>query len=156
MDDLEDSRIRRLVEELDTGKVEHEQRAWNQLRQLGDKVLPYFIEYFPRMRKWQGRASVIFHSIPFSRSHDEVVKLACEALSDKATIVRYRACMLLAYSLRKDVIPDLKKILNHTDKKTAEDAAAALDAIKHQNHNYFLDRTHTGRLIWKLEGEDGA
>lgn len=147
-------RIRELVVALDTAKVQEEQDAWTQLKPLGDAVLPHFLEAFPRMRKWQGRASLVFHSIPYARTHDDAVTLALTALSDKATVVRYRACMLLAYSLRKGVLSELEKLLHHSDKKTAEDAAAAIDAIKHQNHNFFVDRQHSGRLHWKVESPE--
>ena len=34
------------------------------------------------------------------------------------------------------------------------DAKAAIDAIKHRNHHYFVDRKHSGRIQWAFGIED--
>lgn len=144
-----------LVKSLDTSSSLDEEAAWSQLKPLGPAVVPHLAAAFPRFKKWQGRASLVFHSIHYARKSEEAFQLGLAALSDKATVVRYRACGLLAYSLRNDALPALKPLLNHTDKKTAEDAAAAIDAIRHNNHHYFVDRNHTGRAFWQVNEGDG-
>jgi hypothetical protein len=75
------------------------------------------------------------------------VTLGREAIRDKSKIVRYRGCMLLAYSQRKDVLSDLKGALQALGKGPGtDDPSAAIDAIESGNHHYFVDRTHSGKL----------
>ena len=83
-------------------------------------------------------------------SSEAAFRLGLAACGDKATLVRYRACGLLAYSLRADALPTLEAMLRHRDRRTAEDAAAAIDAIRSRNHHYFIDREHTGRIFWQV------
>jgi HEAT repeat protein len=93
----------------------------------------------------------VFHAIRFGRTHPEAFELGIQALKDTATLVRYRACGLLAYSLRREAIPYLKELLQHEDPKTVEDAKAAIDAIQHRNHHYFVDRSHSGHMFWQVD-----
>ncbi|NUM52338.1 MAG: hypothetical protein HUU46_01720 [Candidatus Hydrogenedentes bacterium] len=137
--------IRKLVKRLDSSSNEECQEAWERLRDLGPAVVPYLLEAYRSFRKARGRVELVFHSIRYARTSEDAYQLGIIALSDKATLVRYRACMLLAYSLRRDAVPHLKTLLTHADAATVEDAKAAIDAIQSQNHNYFVDRTHTGR-----------
>ena len=153
---MNDSEIRRLVAALETNKVLEEEKAWLRLKPLGPAVLPYFLEAYPKMKKWQGRVSLVFHSTRYGRTHQEAFELGIKALNDKATLVRYRACELLAYSLRKNAIPLLEELLKHEDQKTVEDAKAAIDAIRHQNHNYFRDRHHSDSIFWTVNAGDNA
>jgi hypothetical protein len=151
---MEESDIRRLVAALDTDDASKAEEVWGRLKPLGPKVLPYFLEAFPKTKKWKGRVHLVFHSVRFARTHPEAFQLGILGLSDKATLVRYRACGSLAYSLRKDALPHLEKLLGHPDKKTAEDAKAAIDAIKNKNHHYFIDRGHTDRSFWEVNEGD--
>ena len=148
--------IRALVSRLDTTKASDEENAWDELRPLGVEVVPYLAEAYPRMKKWQGRVACVFHSMRYSRTSDAAYELGIAALQDRATLVRYRACGLLAYSLQREAIAHLKKLRRHTDKKTADDARAAIYAIKKQNHHFFVDRGHTGRLHWRVNEGDTA
>ena len=50
----------------------------------------------------------------------------------------------------------LEALRDHSDARTAEDARAAIDAIRSQNHHYFIDRQHTGRMFWDLDEEPTA
>ena len=77
-----------------------------------------------------------------------------EALSDKATLVRYRACGLLACSLRPDALRHLRSLLTHPDERTVADARTAMDAISGRNHSYFVDRDHSGRSFWQVDQGD--
>src|SRR5512141_420695 len=91
---------------------------------------------FHASRSWKTRAACVFYSMKYARESDEAVALGREALRDKAVGVRYRACMLLAYSQRRDALPDLREALQgYSGKKGADDLAAAIDAIEQQNHN---------------------
>ena len=149
---MNDSEIRKLVADLETTKSSEEETAWGKLTPLGHKVLPFFLEHYPKMKKWQGRVSLVFHAIPYARTYEDAFQLGIKATKDKATVVRYRACMLLAYSLRKDALPYLRALLDHKDAKTVADATAAIDAIEHNNHNYFIDREHSGMMVWNVGG----
>lgn len=146
--------IRALVSLMDTAVTADADQAWEQLRGLGAAVTPYLREAFPKFRKSQGRAALLFHAIRFSRESEDAFQMALTALTDKATVVRYRACSLLAYSLRKNALAHLKPLLKHADARTAEDAHASMDAITARNHHYFVDRHHTGRAFWHVNDGD--
>jgi hypothetical protein len=151
---VDDDQVRRLVAALDTRRVHEEQSAWQQLRPLGERVVPFLLEYFPRARAWQGRAALVFHSIRYARRSDAAFQLGLEGVRDRSWFVRHRACALLAYSLRRDALPELRPLLKHADARTVADARAAIDAIESQNHHLFQDRTHTGRVFWQVEEGD--
>jgi hypothetical protein len=54
--------------------------------------------------------------------------------------------MLLAFSLRRDALPELREVLRELRGKAGHEyVAAAIDAIEHQNHNFFVDRAHSGK-----------
>ncbi len=149
-------RIRQLVRQLDTAKARDEEEAWVQLKPLGQDVVPYLAEFYPEARKWQGRTSLLFHSVRYARTSEAAFQLGLAGLRDKAYVARYRACGLLAYSLRKDALPYLEELLHHSDSKTATDAKAAIDAIRKENHHYFIDRTHSGKSFWDVNPGDVA
>ena len=151
---MTEERIKEIVSRLETTKSLEEEAAWGELKSLGAAVVPYLAEAFPLMRKSQGRVSCVFHSIRYARTSDAAFRLGVAALSDRATLVRYRACALLAYSLRPDAIPHLRPLLEHGDDKTVADARAAIDSIEHRNHHYFVDRDHSGRSFWNVNPED--
>jgi hypothetical protein len=119
-----------------------------------EALVPGFIAAYPRIRNAAGRNSVLFWLVRFARRYPEVVALAKAALSDPAYMPRMQACGILAYSLRRDAVPPLKALLNHRDQKTRDDAAAAIDAIEHQNHHYWFDREHSGNCFWTVNPED--
>ena len=146
--------IRESVAKLQSSTVSGEEEAWAALRPLGIEVVPYLLEAFPRFRNWRGRTSLVYHSIRYARTSDDAFRLGVLGTHDKSTVVRYRACGLLAYSLRKDALPELRQLLSSSDKRTVEDAKAAIDAIEHQNHHLFIDRDHSGRSHWVVNEED--
>jgi len=146
--------IRALVLRLDTTSAREEEEVWAQLRGLGATVAPYLLDAYRTFRKSKGRVSLVFHSIRYARTSNDAFRLGIEALSDKATLVRYRACGLLAYSQRPDAIPHLRSLLAHSDARTVEDAKAAIDAISNRNHHYFVDRDHSGRSFWQVNETD--
>ena len=154
MEDLEESEIQRLVAALDTRLTSQEEAAWAKLKPLGPNVVDHLAAFYPNAKTWQGRASLVFHSIRYARQSEAAFQLGLAALADKSTVVRYRACGLCAYSLRRDALQDLHLLVSHKETKTAEDTAAAIDAIEHQNHHLFVDRTHSGRSFWVVNESD--
>jgi len=128
--------------------------AWASLREQGASAVPYLAAAFPLARRWQGRAALVFHAIRHARGNPEALALGLEALADKAYMVRYRACGLLAYALHPDALPALEPLLAHRDPRTREDAAAAIDAIRARNHHFFVDRGHSGRSFWHVNEGD--
>ena len=146
--------IRATVARLDTTRWLEAEEAWNALRPLGEAAMPYLREAYPGFRKWQGRVSLVYHAIHCARVSEDAFQLGLAALNDRATLVRYRACGLLAYSLRSEAIAPLESLLDHPDAATAEDARAALDAIRNRNHHLFVDRNHSGRSFWQVNPGD--
>jgi hypothetical protein len=150
---LSETEIRRLVDEVAAGPPASE-AAWQSLRSLGPAVAPYLLEGYARTRRWQGRTALVFHAIGFARVSEEAYMLGQYALGDKSYMVRYRACMVLAYSLRTDAVSALTPLLQHTDARTREDATRAIDAIRYQNHHFFVDTSHSGRSLWVVNDGD--
>lgn len=151
---MDKTQIDSLVKQLDTADNLDQEAAWDRLRPLQDLVVPHLLAAYPTTKKWQGRVALVFHSTRFARKSEDAFQLGVRACNDKSTLVRYRACGLLAYSLRMEAIPHLESLLAHPDSKTAEDAAAAIDSIRSQNHHYFIDRDHTGQMFWRVNDDD--
>jgi hypothetical protein len=84
----------------------------------------------------------------FSRESEVTFRMGRVAVEDRAYAVRHYGCALLAYSLRADALPILSSLLKHADRRTVEDAKAAINAIKSKNHNFFKDRDHSGKILW--------
>ncbi|HXJ89708.1 MAG TPA: hypothetical protein VMS18_23035 [Candidatus Binatia bacterium] len=115
---------------------------------MGDNLLSLLAEAFPRVRKWEGRASIMRYVGRFSRESEIAFRMGAIAVQDRAYDVRHYGCALLAYSLRADALPALTALLKHADRRTVEDARAAIDAIRNKNHNFFKDRDHSGKILW--------
>lgn len=128
--------------------------AWEALRPMGAAVVPYLAEAYTRAKRWRGRVALVFHAIRHARNSEAAFRLGLQALGDRSHMVRYRACMVLAYALRPEALPALRAAATHEDARTAEDARAAIDAIKHRNHHYFIDRDHSGRSYWDVNPGD--
>jgi hypothetical protein len=148
---MNDDEIRSLVSTFDTKDNALRDAVWQQLKPLGERFLPFFEDLFLRARRSEIRRDIAFHSIRFARVSDSAFRIGIAAIADRSSIVRYRGCCILAYSLRQDALPPLRTLTSHSDKKTIEDAVAAIDAIEHCNHNLFIDRTHSGQCTWTVE-----
>lgn len=122
-----------------------------QLEGLGEDVPKTLLKHYRQSRGWRARLSCVYFAVPYARTNDDVAKLGIEALNDKPRKVRYRACSLLAYSLREDVLTYLRSMLNHDDSITVADVRAAIECIEAKNHHWFMDRGHTGRVKWTVE-----
>jgi HEAT repeat protein len=153
---MDASRIPGLIAAMDTTRTTDHDTAWADLRELGVDVVPHLASAFSSFRTWQGRVSLVFHSIRYARVSDAAFQLGLRGLEDKSYMVRWRACGLLAYSLRKDALAKLQPLLQHADARTREDARAAIDAIEKRNHHLYVDRDHSGRARWVVNEGDAA
>lgn len=149
-DGIDGAELGRRVRALDTTSRTGESRAWRLIEAAGAAVVPHLLAAYPEFRTWQGRASLVYHAIPHARTHEGAFALGLAAATDRAKVVRYRAISLLAYSLNRESLPLLTRLLDHPSAETAADAAAAIDAITSNNHHYFHDRTHSGLLTWRV------
>jgi hypothetical protein len=145
---MQDQRVERLVQAFNTSLRPEINTAWVVANSMGNDLLPLLAEAFPRIHKWEGRASIMRYVGKFSRDSDIVFRMGIIAVQDRAYDVRHYGCALLAYSLRVDAFPTLAALLRHADHRTVEDARAAIDAIKCKNHNFFKDRNHSGKVLW--------
>ena len=135
---MSENQIIELINRLDTSSFTEQDVYWNQIKNLEIDIPFYFLKVYPTFKKWQGRVTLVFNCVKYARTNDYAFELGKLALYDKATLVRYRASSLLAYSLRKEAIPYLEKNLNHIDKETQNDAIRAIKAINKCNHHLFM------------------
>lgn len=145
---MQDERIETLVKAFSTSRRPEIDAAWAVADSMGNDLLTLFAEAFPRIRKSEGRASIMRFVGRFSRESEVAFRMGTVAVRDRAYTVRHYGCALLAYSLRADALPILLSLLKHADRRTVEDARAAIDAIKSKNHNFFKDRDHSGKILW--------
>ena len=146
-------KLSKVLKQLDEASPDANLRAIRELKAMGVDIPRTLPKHYDESRSWRARVSCVFFAVPYARDSEDAVALGIKALSDRSRIVRYRACSLLAYSLREDILPHLKVLLSHSDPSTREDARATIDAIEHKNHHWFMDREHTGRVRWTLDLE---
>ena len=140
-----------LLSQLDGSGSDQEYKAIAELRKLGDDLPKTLFEKYKTSKKWGERASCVYHCISYAREVDAASQLGIAALDDKSKAVRYRACMLLAYSLKREALPALTQKKASTDsEETLKDINAAIDAIEHQNSDFFVDRSHSGKIKLNL------
>ena len=136
-----------LLSELDGRGSDKERMAIGELKARHGKELPLVLfEHYKNSNNWRIRSACVYYSIGFARTSSAAIDLAALALLDKSKIVRYRAAMLFACSLDTRSLPFLKSALNKLSGESREDVKAAIDAIVHQNQNFFLDRKHDGMI----------
>ena len=137
--------IEQLLDRLDGTGSDDEWSAALELRtRLGKDLPDLLLSRYRHAKKWATRSSCVYHAIRYANDSDAAVELALLAINDRAKVVRYRACMLVACSQRKDLLPRLRRLLTDVENDTKADLLAAIDAIESQNHNYFVDRDHSG------------
>ena len=143
--------IEELLDNLDGSGSDSEWSAVDELRRILDKDMPkYLLEKFRSARKWTVRSSCVYHAVRYAKESQEAINLGMEALKDKSKDVRYRACMLLAYSLRSDLLPELYRIASEIPAVSRDDLLAAIDAIENKNHHFFIDRDHSGMMTLNI------
>lgn len=137
--------INKLLNELDGSGSDQEFQAVNELKAL-DNMFPFYLaQKYKHSKSWKHRAASVYHAIKYARISDAAFTLGIDAVFDKSKVVRYRACMLLAYAQKNEAIQFLEKVYKQF-KDSEEDALAAIDAIRCQNQHYFLDRNHSGKI----------
>jgi hypothetical protein len=146
---MQDDRVDILVQAFSKTRRTEIDAAWTVAESMGDDLVVLLSKAFPQVTKAEGRASILRYVGRFSRESDVAFRMGIKALNDRAYAVRHYGCAILAYSLRHDALPILSPFLKHTDPRTSEDARAAVDAIKSNNHHFFKDRNHTGRILWE-------
>lgn len=149
-----DEQIAAAVDALDVRGAEDGDEAWAQLRPLGVGVAPFLRAAYQRFRTWQGRCALAYYATRYARISEDAFQLGMVALGDKSYMVRYRACGLLAYSLRKDALPALEEAAKDVKPLVATSALAARNAILAQNHHLFADRSLSGRTTWNVNDGD--
>jgi hypothetical protein len=139
-----------LLSRLDGSGSDDEWAAVMKLRERGD--FPHLLlERFRVSRAWKARSSCVYHAIRYARHDADAIAIGKEAITDKSKVVRYRGCMLLAYSQKKELLPILKHALEGTNDPVGKaDLLAAVGAIEHENHNFFVDRKHSGKAKMEI------
>lgn len=152
--DEEASEITALLRRFDTADEADRRQAWEQLP-AGRQKLPLLREAFATTRRMEARISMVYEATFFARVSDDALQLGVAGCRDRSKYVRDRACGVLAYSLRRDALPVLRPLLRADDQITREAAEAAVDAIKHQNHNLYWDRGGPrGQTKWVVNRGD--
>jgi hypothetical protein len=72
---VEPDHIRRLVSHLGSGRVAEEGEAWEQLRPLGEAVVPYLAEFYADCTRWQGRNAALYYSTRHVRRNETAFQL---------------------------------------------------------------------------------
>ena len=140
-----------LLERLDGSGSDSEWDAVFELRsRLGDQLPDQLLVRYQQAKKWQVRSSCVYHSVRYAGANESAITMALLALKDKSKVVRYRACMLLACSQRKDLLGRLQEEVSELPEETQSDVLAAIDAIESENQDYFVDRDHSGMVTLNI------
>lgn len=144
-----------LVARLNSKREPERDQAWSELRPLGADVIPYLRAAYPDFTHGEGRVRLVYHALPYARVSEDAFQLGLAGLGDRSKVVRYRACALLAYSLRNDAIEPLRRLRGDPDWEVRQSCRAAEFAILEKNHHLFFDRRGDGRTAWQVNPEDG-
>jgi hypothetical protein len=137
--------------QIDGHGSEREFSAIRQLRKCYGTEFPrVMVELYNQSARAEPRASALYHSFGAAKENSYTKELGLRAVLDRSKIVRYRACQLLAYSQDQSLLPEMYRLLESIPSQSKADFSAAIDAIELQNHNYFLDREHTGRITMRI------
>lgn len=108
------------------------------------------LEKYRNSRKADDRYDCLVLAADYVKTDKDALQIGIEGLTDRAKQGRYLACQLLAWSLDRSVLPTLYEAANNCkDQETLDNIKAAIDAIEHQNSNYYVDRKHTGKITLK-------
>ncbi len=124
--------VRALVSDMTRAKGDAYLPYLVSLAWLGQAAVPYYLEAYPRTTRAEGRVRLLFFSMSYGSTSAAAYQLGLTALQDRATLVRYRACMLLGRAGRKDALPALRALLKHESPRTRDDAARAIWEIEHR------------------------
>ncbi len=141
--------IEEKLELLDGRGSDAEYNAVRSLSDLGLEFPKLLLAKYRNSKKWGERLSCVYHASKYALASDDAFELAIEALGDKSKKVRYQACLLLAIAQKAAGLKPLEALLS--DHESFDAAKAAIDAIKHKNHNYFADRDHSGMVTLNVQ-----
>jgi len=139
-----------LLDAIDGSGSDRESNAVRELRSLGPLFVEYLVKKYAAETHWKSRNSCVYNAIRYSRESRTAVSFGLVALGDRSKVVRHNACLLLAYSLDKTVLPQLRQAREDADLKTIEDITAAIQSIEEQNSNLFVDRKRSGKLTLRI------
>jgi hypothetical protein len=144
--------IEQLLTHID-GRGSH--RSFNAIseirRRLGPDTPKVLLDWFKKQKAWDIRCACDYYCFRDARQSAAAFELGLLAIRDRSKVVRYRGFMLLAFTLRKSAILALEEALQAENVTSIrEDILAAIDAIASQNHNYFVDRDHSGKISYKF------
>ena len=144
---MDKSEVDKLLMQLDGSGSNNEWKAIERLRSINN-FPDLLLERYKHSKKWNERASCVYHSTRYAKERASSLQLGILALKDKSKIVRYRATMLLAVSQKVEAIKPLEELL--ASELSTSDAAAAIKAILEQNQNLFVDRENSGKMFLKI------
>jgi len=140
-----------ILKNIDGSGSDQEYKAIIELKKMNENLPILLLKKYKEAKKWGERAACVYHSISYARDFPEALQLGIIALTDKSKVVVYRACMLLAYSLKREALFALQNTKeNITNEDILKDINAAIDAIENQNSNFFVDRDHSGKISLKI------
>jgi hypothetical protein len=140
-----------LLARLDGSGSDQEWQAIDRLHsELGVKLPTLLLSMFDRAKRWQVRSSCVYHATKYARQSEAARVLALKGAKDRSAVVRYRGCVALAYSLDESLLPELRELAADVQNPSRTDILAVIDAIEHRNHNYFVDRKHTGDITLNI------
>jgi len=150
--ELDQTEVETLLDRLDGTGSNTEWEAALQLRSLGSDLPRLLLQRFRSARSWKVRSSCVYHAVRYSLESRDAVILGLEAIRDRSKVVRYRGAMLLAYAQDPTTVAPIRTALAEmSGTQRTDDLLAAIDAIENKNHNYFVDRDHTGKLTLTVE-----
>lgn len=143
----EDAELTELLKIVDGSGSDEEYAALEKLKEFPEKLPILLLQKYQRAKKAKERSACVHHATRYAKNSQAAFELGIIALGDKSRHIRHLACLLLAWSLRKDALEKLQGAEAACgNEETLEDIRAAIDAIENQNSNYFVDRAHSGMM----------
>ena len=148
---MDDLAIRDALRLTDTANTRDLARAWDGagLRWSGSEIVPFIADAFGTTTHARARACQIFQVTRFARDDDRAIELGVRALSDRASDVRSRACMLLFHSRKPEVVPILRAVRAPSTRPLARRAATSIlegtPFVGDTDPLYFFFRGESGR-----------
>jgi hypothetical protein len=116
------------------------------LGSAGDKNISFSVKYYLNSKDASVRKDMVTFVIRYARTSKTALELGIRALRDRSKHV-HAGCAVLAYSLRNDMIPYLKDLLNSKDEETRNNSKSAIKAIQKQDINLFVKPTHDEWIV---------
>jgi len=129
-----------------------ERNTLKDLASRGEPVPQYLYKCFLISKKAKIRAQCIFYQFSFAQDGNKyALATGIRGLDDRAKIVRYNACKLLAYAQDKSTLVHLKNAKSsEKNSDIVSHIMASIDAIEEGNHNWFVDRDHSGLITMEV------